>query len=131
MLNSAKMANVKLQFVFADTDQGRPFAALPAIIDKINFLFGIHAQVSPRTYSNTIKNFPMFKEKEYGFIVTDFVLDDVLKSPNFSCKHMMLSNGDNIYGRNFFPLLVKELNSGKDMVNFFVFTFRLHFSHRT
>ena len=123
MLNSAKLANVKLHFVFADTDQTKPFNALPAIVEKINQVFGIHAEISPRTHANTKINFPAFNEKEFGFIVTDFAIEDVLKSPNSTCKFMMVSNGDNIYTRQFFPLIVQELRSGAQMVRFFAFIF--------
>jgi len=116
MLRSAELAHTKLQFVFADTNPGTPFKALPSIVAKINSIFGPNAKLSPRTFHNTVKYFPGFRPPDYGYIVADFIIDDILKSQDYSCKYMMLSNGDNLYTREFFPSVLTELRFGAKMV---------------
>jgi len=118
LVNSARVANAKLRLVFADTDTKIPFVALPAIVAKINFILGIQAEISPHTYQNSIVRYPGFHDQDYGFIVTDFAMNDILRSSSEPlCKYMMLSNGDNLYARNFFRSILKELRQGADMVS--------------
>ena len=97
------------------------FAALPAIVQDLDRVLNgetgsasVKLAVSPHRYPNVSKALPPFSANDYGFVITDFMLADVLAKPE--CDFLLVTNADNAYSKTFFPLALAEMDKGNDLV---------------
>jgi len=115
IIRSATFANATIHFTFADTDSVQSYRILPKIVEVLSEFFsggGVSFAHSPHKYSNTNAKFPQFTGNDYGFIVTDFVMQDLLAG---NCKYLLVTNADNLYAKSFFALALAELEKGLDL----------------
>ena len=119
LLRSAENADATLTILFANTDPKNDFALLPSIIKKINVMFSLANSgptsilISPRKHRDLKQHFPKFNGNDYGYIVTDFAMNDLL---NQGCQKLLVTNGDNVYSREFFKNILDAMNKGAQMV---------------
>ena len=119
LLRSAENANATLTILFADTDPKNDFALLPSIIKKINVMFSLANSgptsilISPHKHRDLKQHFPKFNGNDYGYIVTDFAMNDLLDQ---GCQKLLVTNGDNVYSRAFFKNILDAMNKGAQMV---------------
>jgi hypothetical protein len=101
----------RLSVTFVDTDTRTPYEGLPASIEALNtWVFGGPvASLSPRTPRDRLSLFPQYKAEDHGYILTDLVLEDLLASraeargrglleDDLPCAYFLVTNGDNVYG---------------------------------
>ena len=106
-------------FVFADTDPKNDFALLPSIIEQLNVMFSLADSgptsiiISPHKHRDLKQRFPKFDGNDYGYIVTDFAMNDLLDQ---GCQKLLFTNGDNLYTRAFFKNILDAMNKGAQMV---------------
>jgi len=89
------------------------------MVDQINAIFnGPISSVSNQTWDRVGGDFPMVNAtemKDFGFIISDLVLEQVLKEPS-GCDYIMFTNADNLYTEKFLPLTLSAFVAGVDAV---------------
>ena len=101
---------------------GAPLEELPALVAAINEASGREwVAASPRTQASARAAFPAYADPDYGYFLSDLVMEDVLAdaasaSPQWGCDAIVLTNGDNLYSTHFLPQTLAELAAGADMV---------------
>jgi len=117
VLRAAKQHRVRV--FFAVTDMSK-FRVLPSIVASMNRILGRHfLYVSPRSLERALMRIPVTQfnisaENDYGFIVTDLVMEDLLAEPG--CEYVLVTNGDNLYTPSFFTRALAGLDTGVDAV---------------
>lgn len=108
-------------------DTGKsPAPGLPGIVRNINALSGRDwVEVSRRMFAKDVApQFPAFKEEDYGYILTDLVMEDLMSGtkgislPSTPlCDTLTVTNGDNVYSPEFLRQTLEPIaNQGKVMV---------------
>jgi hypothetical protein len=121
----------QVRVVVLDTDtSGKPaFSGLDAIINAVNVIIGFKGIVSTQRVQEKIlkTQFPRLSTPDYGYILTDFVLEDIIaafarnshwnaslsRQPHvvnpipqlsqigWTCEFVLATNGDNVYTAEF------------------------------
>ena len=119
LLRSAENADATLTILFGNTDPKNDFAFLPSIIEQLKVMFSLASSgptsilISPHKHRDLRQRFPKFNGNDYGYIVTDFAMNDLLDQ---GCQKLLVTNGDNLYSRAFFKNVLDAMNKGAQMV---------------
>ena len=115
----------RLTMVLVDSGRGEHVARLLAVADKFNAYLGRPAVAVSRWDGAAARaRFPAFSSDDLGYLALDLALDDVVagRQPDgttgasSACDFVVLSDSNNLYSMHFFPLLMRRLNEGADMV---------------
>ena len=115
----------RLTVFLADTGDGARSRRLKQIVERFNALLGRRDAVilSRWNRKTTRAQWPQVTAEDYGYLALDLTLDDVInaKRPDggsapVDCTFVTLTDSNNIYSLHYFPLLMKRLNEGADMV---------------
>ena len=113
LLFSILVDNTNVHVYVADTDMGFE-TELHEIAATVNIKLNKTAVfVSPINRQSVLKRCPKLTANDYGYVVTDLMIEDVLLRPY---DHILITNGDNLYSRHFFPVTQRALMNGADMV---------------
>jgi len=127
LVHAAQLAKADLAVIFVDTDPFVKFDRLESLIVDMNIIFGNNVvKLSPRNHPNTKILYPDFLDNDYGFIVTDHVLEDVIEDfeTNGSCTYTLITNGDNLYSKYFLNATLHRIrNERQDIVRFLLFPY--------
>ena len=115
-------AHPHLKALVIDTGK-KPYEKLPSLLRRVNRASGkkwVH--VYDKKTSDVRSTFPDFNHEDYGYILTDMALEDILRqkeagSGGFQCDTLTFTNADNLYSPNFIPAMLKSIvHDGKDVV---------------
>jgi hypothetical protein len=100
----------RTRIILVDTDARSPFDDIHNVAEWLNEVLGapLLFSVSPRTASAATEAFPRYKGPDYGYILTDLVIEDLLEERrdaaaagvapgDLPCEVLLVTNGDNIY----------------------------------
>lgn len=116
-------AHPHLKALVIDTGK-KPYARLSSLLQRINRASGkIWVHAYDKKTDDVRAAFPDFHHEDYGYVLTDMVLEDVLQrrdnsaSFDFQCDTLTFTNADNLYSPRFIPAMLKSIASeGKDLV---------------
>lgn len=77
--------------------------------------------ISTRTRKSFRKLFPLLWDNDYGYLQSDYVMEDLLQGTMgdvTKCDYFLLTNGDNLYNVNLIPLTVKHMRAKVDLIGF-------------
>jgi hypothetical protein len=102
-------------------DTGKhPYENLTGLLRRVNRASGrkwVHAY--KKKAKDAQRAFPDFQHEDYGYILTDMALEDVLRankaSLKFQCDTLTFTNADNLYSPHFVPVMLKSISNGSDM----------------
>ena len=110
----------RLKALVLDTGK-HPYKNLAGLLRRVNRASGrswVHAYKKKRKDAQTA--FPDFHHEDYGYILTDMALENILSandaSSKFQCDTLTFTNADNLYSPHFIPAMLKSISSGSDMV---------------
>lgn len=115
----------RMRVILVDTDPRSPFDDIHGVAEWLNDVLGAPRlfTVSARNASAAAEAFPRYKGPDYGYIMTDLVLEDLLAERrdaaaagvapgDLPCEVLLVTNGDNIYHalflRETLPPLVRD-----------------------
>lgn len=122
LLSLFASAHPHLKALVIDTGK-KPYEKLPGLLRRVNRASGkkwVH--VYDKKTSDVRSTFPDFTHEDYGYVLTDMALEDILRqkeagSGGFQCDTLTFTNADNIYSPNFIPSMLKSIvHDGKDVV---------------
>lgn len=102
-------------------DTGKhPYKKLTGLLRDVNRASGrrwVHRYKKKAKDAQTA--FPDFHDEDYGYILTDMALEDILgankASSKFQCDTLTFTNADNLYSPHFIPAMLKSISNGSDM----------------
>ena len=106
-------------------DTGKePYEKLSELLGRVNRASGKRwVQAYKGTAPSVRSAFPKFHHEDFGYVLTDMALEDILKtkkgdsrSASFSCDTLTFTNADNLYSPLFLPAMLKSISHGNDMV---------------
>lgn len=112
-------APLNTRVIFVDTGD-EAFTELPSLVADFNQLTEQPlAQVSRWDQKLSRAQFPNFTANDFGYIATDLVIEDLLeeradarrRNASLPCELLLVTNGDNLYGRAFFEATIGALSA--------------------
>ena len=111
-----------IRLVLADTDTATPFEGLPELAASLSeVVFGDNTTVSvtARTAAGARREFAPWDGEDYGYLLTDLVLEDLLQERALAratgvvdeaqpCHYIVVTNGDNLYHQQFFAAVLER-----------------------
>lgn len=77
--------------------------------------------VSTRTRRTVAELYPNLEENDYGYLLSDYVIDDLRQGKYAGvskCNYFMLTNGDNLYHASLIPETLRYMRKGYDLIGF-------------
>ena len=110
-----------LKALVIDTGK-QPYKKLPGLLRRVNQASGkrwVHAY--DKKTEDVRSAFPDFHHEDYGYVLTDMALEDILKGRNsqsyFQCDTLTFTNADNLYSPHFIPAMLNAIaHDGHDVV---------------
>lgn len=134
-----------LTIYLVDTGAQQPFTELPRLARMASAMAGRPdaVRVSDWTHATSRAQFPDFTDEDHGYIATDLTIEDILSqraefSPRLQdllratgavpadggeslgpapCEYMIVTNGDNLYGKEYLAATLSEIRGGAQMVS--------------
>lgn len=116
----------KLTVILADAGNGEHKERFERIIAKFHALLGRDGAVLLSRWNGAAARakYTRVGQDDRGYLALDLTLEDILSGVRpdggrggpVDCTFVHLSDSDNLYSLHFFPLLMKRLNEGVDMV---------------
>lgn len=113
-----------LRVILADTDAATPFVGLPdlaATLSEVVFGDNTSVTVTARTAVGARREFAQWAGEDYGYLLTDLVLENVLHERAHAratrlvadeaalpCHFVVVTNGDNLYHQQFFSAVLER-----------------------
>ena len=111
----------KLAVYVVNTDKGGGFPELRQMVQHANRLTGIKifhdmgAIVNNSAAQQALgPGFNVTSLQDFGYVLTDLVMEHILKVRD--CEFMLVTNGDNLYGSDFFRAVVPPIQQGHNLV---------------
>jgi hypothetical protein len=135
-----------LRVYLVDTGKDAAFVDLPALAELASALAGRPGavRVSAWTHATARAQFPGYSDEDHGYVATDLTLEDILSeraaaSPQVRellkaaghapaadepldagpppCEYTIVTNGDNLYGKDYLAATLDEMSRGAQMVS--------------